>query len=325
MAWDYRKWGTANDPIHQSCLNDISGQNGCAKKYFYKRTVGRNSEKLYHYIAVGNAVHETIARCLRAWILNPTPSQVEQAILEEFGKQEAEAGTSIEWGDEKPENEIAECVAMVLGALAGVAQRAEKAIIIERKFLCALDGIHFAGAIDFAYEPIGAPGEIELLDWKTGARKAPQVILDHGYQTSLYAYALEHGFFKISDRDNEDYAVCGKAPRSVSIVHLRDFVPYKVGAKKGQLRGPGWYEARRAKDDIELFKLRVKAAVRAVRMGIFIDALGEQCGRCSFKTQCLTGGEYVSKDEAKELEKSLRGIDLAGIEPATEPDEVKAA
>ena len=45
-----------------------------------------------------------------------------------------------------------------------------------------------SGTIDLAYEPRGveAGSAIAMADWKTGERKPHQVVLDHGYQTSIY-------------------------------------------------------------------------------------------------------------------------------------------
>jgi hypothetical protein len=50
-----------------------------------------------------------------------------------------------------------------------------------------------------------------------------------------------------------------------------------------------------------------------VRMGWFVDEVGEKCKRCPYAQDCLATGYSVKGDEKKQLEKSLRVLDSAEL------------
>lgn len=124
-------------------------------------------------------------------------------------------------------------------------------------------------------------------------------------------------------------------PEVIRLTHMPDFVPYaKAGKKKierpeeiehwqltepgeikyekGQTRGPGWYCIRRTADDVTRLEARLRTIVGLVRMGMFVDSVGEKCTRCSYRNECLTSGYALQGDDAKALQASLRGLDMAG-------------
>jgi hypothetical protein len=112
---------------------------------------------------------------------------------------------------------------------------------------------------------------------------------------------------------------------------LADFVPYKkAGAKEvkrpedlkhfgyvqptkhkytaGELRGPAWLPVKLSEYDMPRLESRLRNVVGSIRMGRFIDQVGERCKRCSFKGDCLTGGYAPTGDARKSLERTLRTL-----------------
>lgn len=125
----------------------------------------------------------------------------------------------------------------------------------------------------------------------------------------------------------------GVFPSEIHVVHLADFVPYRKAGKKrltrpedcehygapagtevryaaGELRGPGWLPVARKENDIRRLAHRLRAVVGTVRMGRFLDLVGERCSRCRYAADCLTGGYAPRGAELAELETSLREAGL---------------
>lgn len=125
----------------------------------------------------------------------------------------------------------------------------------------------------------------------------------------------------------------GEFPEVIRLTHLADFVPYeKKGKKKitrpeeiahwgldgpgevqyekGMARGPGWYNVRTTEHDLPRLEARLRTIVGLVRMGMFVDSVGEKCTRCTYREPCLNGGYELRGDEGKALAKALGGVDL---------------
>lgn len=75
-----------------------------------------------------------------------------------------------------------------------------------------------------------------------------------------------------------------------------------------------WMESRRRPDDVARLRVSLRTIVGTVRMGRFVEQLGEQCGRCPFRQQCLGDG-HVSTETSAELESALRGLDVSDLLP----------
>jgi len=336
MAWNHKLFGTEAQPIRQSALNDLASQNGCARRFQLDRIAeadGRVRPDSTHWrTCLGTAVHAVIERGLtrtwpvlvqafgpgstrpmdarEGWAPQSLRLRVDEVLREELSA--AAKGQPVSWYDEDPEAEIAAGVAMVLGALRTAVERADSIVACEAPFRAELDGYHLEGTIDLVYRPREAPDTISLADWKTGERKLPQVVLDHGYQLAIYAHALEHGvLWPGTDRETR----LSQWPSQLHIVHLRDFVPYvkkprTAGKRVGDLRGPGWSPSQRTQADVARLRVSLRTIVGTVRMGRFIEQLGEQCVRCSHRAACLNDGHGPSREEQRELAAALSGIDV---------------
>lgn len=320
--WDHRRFGTADDPIRQSALNSLASQNGCPQRFAFERraeAAGTLPPERPHWKRVlGTAVHAVIERALgrepmaSAVLAGKLPSdtRVHDVLEEELGR--AAGGKAIEWLDANAATEKWAARHMVLGALRSVAERARRIVAVEAPFVVELDGYHMTGTIDLAIEPREEPGTVALADWKTGERRLAQVVLDHGYQIAIYSHALAEGvLWPGTERETH----VGMYPSAAYVAHLRDFVPYIKGPKTGKLRGPGWYKARRTAEDVARLRVSLRNVVGTVRMGRFVEQIGEQCARCPFRGPCFGAGEHVSADEARQLEIALAGIDLSDVLP----------
>lgn len=126
----------------------------------------------------------------------------------------------------------------------------------------------------------------------------------------------------------------GEFPSEIHHIHLRDYIPYKKAGKKqakraedieyygltsagevrylaGQHRGPAWLPVSRDETEVPRLKHRLRTVVGTVRMGRFLDLVGERCNRCPFKLQCLNDG-YAPQGE--ELQKLTQAFQEAGLD-----------
>jgi hypothetical protein len=120
-------------------------------------------------------------------------------------------------------------------------------------------------------------------------------------------------------------------PAEIWHVHLADFVPYQkagrkqihrpedlrfyereapgsVGFVSGQQRGPGWLPVQVTEQDVPRLESRLRNVVGMVRMGRFVDIVGEKCRRCPWQAPCLNTGYAPRGDERTQLELQLRSV-----------------
>jgi hypothetical protein len=126
-------------------------------------------------------------------------------------------------------------------------------------------------------------------------------------------------------------------PSRIYHTHLGDYVPYKRAGKKqvkrpedlafyqrttagevkyvaNDLRGPAWLPVRMTEHDRPRVEHRIRNIVGMVRMGRFIDQVGDRCKRCPFAQECLNTGYAVRGDERAQLERGLHADDVAAAE-----------
>lgn len=389
MAWNYKRFGTVDFPIHKSHLNTLTGDFGCPRRFQYEMdclagAVERSSGDrgiISGTLACGSAAHETIARALtnpevRAAVL-AGPGAVSRArVRATFWEElETEAGTrQIDWGKASDD----EYVDMVHGLLDQLHTYAADIVQLEAGFTMQLEGLYFAGHVDVIYRPVSAPHTLALGDWKTGKTKPDPIELNHGWEAGLYSAAMRFGTFLGREHvafeqaaDGQWVGTChgrsvtrsthwqaerdaleagldeiargkphpgsiyfGEFPAEIHHVHLRDYIPYRkagtkaakrvedlkhygltsagqVAYKSGDRRGPAWLPVRRDESEVPRLKHRLRTVVGTVRMGRFLDLVGERCNRCPFSQQCLNNG-YAPRGE--ELEQLTRAFQEAGLD-----------
>ena len=383
--WDYRRYGTAHDPVHKSHLTRIVGDYGCPKAFRYERDAEAAGEAhdpsrpVSGKAAAGTAAHETIARALLSpklapTLLTPEPQisvdAIREVFLWEFEREVS--GREVAWYKDDSQSVVGERIAMVHGLLRNLHRHVAEVVMVEPGFIAPLGPYWLAGHIDLIYRPRSNPESLALADWKTGASKPSDIDLDHGWEAGVYSTAVlmgqflsrdvlvadhvrglwrvdcqghvaEHPSRYIAERRAMEAALSAMAgglitptfdsfPSAIHHVHLADYVPYrKAGDKEvkrpediafyglegpqrvryqaGQLRGPAWLPVRRTAHDMPRLASRLRDVIGMIRMGRFIDQIGEQrCRRCPHATRCLNSGYEVRGDEARELETSLRMV-----------------
>jgi hypothetical protein len=391
MAWNYKRFGTVDFPIHKSHLNTLTGDYGCPKRFQYEMDASVGAVErpatarniISASLACGSATHETIARALtnpdvRAAVL-AGPGAVSRARVKAtfWEELETEVGhRELEWGKHSDNDYID----MVHGLLDQLHVYAADIVQLEAGFTMQLDGVQCAGHVDVIYRPRWAPDRLALADWKTGQTKPHQIALDHGWESGLYSAAMRDGTFLgrehvtfeqaadgqwigtchgvsvtrsthwQAERDaleagldqiargvpHEGSVTFNEFPSEIHHVHLRDYIPYKkagtkgakrpedlkhygltapgdVAYKSGDRRGPAWLPVRRDELAVPRLKSKLRTIVGTVRMGRFMEFVGERCSRCPFAQQCLNSGYEPRGEELAELQRAFQeaGLDLS--------------
>jgi hypothetical protein len=208
MRWNYRRYGTALDPVHKSHLTSLMGDYGCPRQFRYEMDarasgVERDAQtrSVSGMAAAGTAAHETIARALS----NPlTRSRVlagkaidtydvnkvfRHELAREIGARD------VAWYDDDAEETIRDRVAMITNLLARMHEYVADITLIEPGFIVPLGAYWLSGHVDLIYRPRSNPEAYALADWKTGASKPSDLELDHGWEAGVYSTAVHAGLF----------------------------------------------------------------------------------------------------------------------------------
>jgi hypothetical protein len=204
--WDWRKWGTLDDPCHKSQLSTLIGEFSCTEQFKRDRqreVTGEQRETCSGKTEMGTAAHDTIARALRHPLIRdgivsgtsiPTEQRVRSIVVEEFAR--ATAGREVVWyGKAEHDKTLRNTVAMVLGLFQDLHNHVAEVVLVEGGFIVQLGELFAEGHTDLIYKPRENPDALAFTDWKTGATKPHQLELDHGYEGGLYSLALERGLF----------------------------------------------------------------------------------------------------------------------------------
>jgi len=126
----------------------------------------------------------------------------------------------------------------------------------------------------------------------------------------------------------------GQFPSQIYHVHLADYVPYKRDTTKavkraedvafyglegpvksrkcwaGEQRGPAWLPVQLAEYDVPRLERRLRNVVGMVRLGRFVDHVGERCTRCAYRDDCLNSGYDPAGEERVNLERTLTRLSV---------------
>jgi RecB family exonuclease len=199
-------------------------------------------------------------------------------------------------------------------------------ILSETEFAVDIGGFPFAGRIDELRR--GPDGKTIINDYKTGKSAASEMLLEIGYQLSIYFYACEHGTF-------EGHGKIGIRPDFVGLYRTMDHLPYKkAGTKKGKAfvagdeRGPGLYLGTRTDADIDAmiqdlgiicrsivgprYDAKLKHLVKGGSFGRMPSYVFGQvaCDTCSLKTECAAERRQAQGD-TKEMENIITEEDFS--------------
>lgn len=117
-----------------------------------------------------------------------------------------------------------------------------------------------------------------------------------GYLPNLLPY--ERAGSKTLSRD-EDVEFYNTLHERVGVDRYR--AGHKLSYKRGDLRGPWMLPCQRTERDVPRFAHRLRTLVGMVRMGFFLDIVGEHCARCPFQRECLNTGYAVRGQERDRL------------------------
>lgn len=243
-------------------------------------------------------------------------------------EEETSMDSPVVWKDR--ESEIAEFISDAIPTLKNYWSKPhnhESTILLsETEFTVDIGGFPFAGRIDQLREM--PDGTKAIVDFKTGKSGASEMLLELGYQLSIYHYACEHGTFKGHGKINI-------RPDAVGIYRTMDHLPYKKNGKtktktyqKGDERGPGLYLATRTEADIEAMIQDLGIVCRNIK-GPHYDNIKNQlasggafgrmpsyvygqvaCDACSLKTECAAERRQAQGD-MKEMENIITEEDLS--------------
>ena len=198
-------------------------------------------------------------------------------------------------------------------------------LLSETEFTVDIGGFPFAGRIDQLREM--PDGTKAIIDFKTGKSAASEMLLELGYQLSIYHYACEHGTFK-------GHGEVNMRPDAVGIYCTMDHLPYKKNGKtktktysKGDERGPGLYLATRTEADIRAMIQDLGIVCRNIK-GPHYDNIKNQlaaggafgrmpsyvygqvaCDACSLKTECAAERRQA-QGSTEEIEKHISEEDF---------------
>lgn len=213
MPWNYKRYGSASDPIHKSHLNNITGDYGCPRQFRYVMDAAADGasgadeqERISGKAAAGTAAHETIARALsspdlRAHLLKGgriAADRVRGVFAEEMEREVG--GRSVAWygkDEDREDDVLAERVTMITGLLNGLHEYVAHIHLLEAGFVARLGEYWLSGHVDIVYRPKYAATleEVAIADWKTGANKPLPIELDHGWEAGVYSTAVAQGYF----------------------------------------------------------------------------------------------------------------------------------
>ena len=210
--WNWQKWGSPDDLIHQSDLNGLIGKFGCPAQFRYKKeeraTGGFSYENAGGKLAAGNAVHAVIHRVMRSpkavrSMLDPDgddllmPEFIERAFDQEFAREVA--GRHVDWYKVDGDKWRRDCLAMLGGVFDTMHKHVAEIVLAEAAFVYQLGGVWLTGAVDLIYRarlPDGSTSpRLSFADWKTGKQRPHQIDLDHGWQSGIYGNALRSAWF----------------------------------------------------------------------------------------------------------------------------------
>lgn len=204
-GWDCTTYGELLRPVHKSDNPELVGPFACPARFQFKcdaEVRGEHRPWMDAKAALGTAAHEVLARVLRHRpIFNAlgsgpvqwTPGSLEKVLRQEWMR--ATQDREVRWYHHKPAAEFKRIATMLAGVLADVRNYVLELVLAEAGFIFCLNGIWYAGGIDLVARPTDAPDSLIVVDWKTGAKRAHPLELQHGAEGAIYSAALLHGTF----------------------------------------------------------------------------------------------------------------------------------
>lgn len=253
-AWDHRKYGSREQPIHKSDYGKALGQFGCLKAFELNRRHEFQAATVPARRALGNAIHAVFARALskpdvRESILHAdgkvifSLQSITKVLREELDK-EADGREVTAKNGETVDGLIEERAVMASAVLHSLHTEVKEVLAVEAPFLAPIGKRYWlGGTIDML--AIDRRGRLVVYDWKSGKNLPTQWVLDMGPELSFYAHAVRYGVFgpwPSHDRNASEQALIadteheqptyGQFPDRSCWVHMQNALPYKRASSK---------------------------------------------------------------------------------------------
>lgn len=338
MTSYFDSWGTKENPVRASDLNSLFGSLfRCPKRWALSKLKPRQSSRVNHKLAMGEIAHDLIARGFNFQDLSRLPMLTDA--LEEYEK---ENGCKIDFESNR-EKIIQRYDSMLAYFFDSPNIRSIKTRMIdaERSFMLKIGKFWVAGTIDAIFKG-KEEGKTIAVDWKTG-NPVSQWEMDNGYQSNIYALAVEKAEFFLKPEKMEsghDYYKSWKNTKqrnqyniypSFYFVHLPELIPASrkskrksrhystqamsdpddmIRVEKGGKRGPVFYEARPSHKNITRLSYTLACAVAFAKIGTFPEVLSSRCETCTYQDDCREMGI-----ENLDTDKAVAALEELGIEP----------
>jgi CRISPR/Cas system-associated exonuclease Cas4 (RecB family) len=251
----------------------------------------------------GTIVHRLLEALHSDWDLD-TASEYDQ-LLEKEEFTSVEATVPIQWKDR--DKQVAayrrDAVDMLANYRDKDYNRNAKILLSEVTFLVRIGDHYYRGTIDQLRE--NPDGSLELVDFKTSQATPSPLFLATDYQFSLYAWALEQGWF-LTDGKSLRF---GKRPDYCTLYHLRHHIPYRRncdGGKAGEERGNPRYTTTRTDEQFRQMLGDLHSIAEAIRRQLFPRNPNQwTCSMCKYRTHCQSTTVEPDKQQLEQIKSKL--------------------
>jgi hypothetical protein len=348
----FQSWGSKENPVRQSDLNQIFGRFSCAKKFALNKIYPPKISRVTQEIVIGDVIHKIIEDRLIE-VNNPDVKDfraVDKALFDKYVDFYHRANKDIQFQLQEDEENKVEDILISLNNLFSSKQFlyiSKRVVESERAFYLKIGNYFCAGTIDAIIKD--SEGSYTIIDWKTG-KKMSQFEMDHNYQSLIYTLAMHQGeFFHKPEKEytgDEYYKSYNKWEGSRSkydkieklrfvYVYLKDLLPAKrasvrepkyhsdeklidptdkqVHIKTGDCRGPVFYDAHvDLTKDKSRIEYSIKCALMMAASGIFPECFSADCEKCPQLDHCRSLGDKELRDTHQQV---LDLVEQCGIEP----------
>lgn len=336
--WDHRRYGSEEDPTHKSDLLEYSR---CPRRFRFRKEdqygAGRETRIFARQIA-GTAVHGSLERAL-PWAIDqgkaPELHHLRQAYFESWYaalKKDGISEIELHWSKkDRPEPFHRRKIAELYHFLEAAPEHIAKVIAVEAQVVTMIGDFCMAGTIDIIFRT--EEGQLAIADYKSGNRRPSRFRLNHGFEMGLYSHALRWGEVTL---DNGETTKFGEYPKRIFLILTGDFLPQTrdskrqiwmreecrhfraapgttVQIRKGQRRGPGWYEAERSEVETAALARSVQQIIGSIRLGRFPPVLDDDCNHCMYRNACIAENYGPSAAERRQLDRALQALEPLGV------------
>ena len=268
-------------PLRQSTIKDYLF---CPRMFQLRHLLKLPAECRNPAAINGTIVHRLLEALHSDWDMDITSEYDRLLEREEFSS--VEAPIPILWKDR--DKQIAayrrDAVDMLANYRSKDYNHSAKILLSEATFLVKIGDHYYRGTIDQLREY--PDGSLELVDFKTSQATPTPLFLATDYQFSLYAWALEQGWFIKNGKSLR----LGRRPDYCTLYHLRHHIPYRRncdGGKAGEERGDPRYTTTRTDEQFRQMLGDLHSIAEAIRLQLFPRNPGQwTCSMCRYRSHC---------------------------------------